>query len=381
MHLAEYPRLRKSIFVAMQLKSLSLVNFRSHRDAAFAFEQAVAVFTGANGAGKTNILDAIHYLSFCKGFLNPTDSQNIHQQEPFFLVEGKFSLNEKNEQISCGLKRGQAKIFKRNGKEYQKLSEHIGLFPLVLIAPTDIVLISGGSEERRKFTDSVISQFDRNYLENLIRYGKILQQRNAYLRQQQRDASMLAVLNMQLCRYAPEIHQARKDFLGKIAPLFSQYYHILSGHAEEVSLDYESGLNEASMEDLLEQSAERDRVMQYTTEGIHKDDLEIRVNNLPLRRFASQGQQKSILIALKLAQFDVMAELKGVKPLLLLDDIFEKLDQERITALMELVSQHHFGQIFITDSHPERVTDILGSIDCLHDHFSIEPTVKQTVTS
>ncbi len=362
----------------MELKSLSLVNFRSHRDAAYTFTKDVAVFTGPNGAGKTNVLDAIHYLTFCKGFLNPTDSQNIHLGEPFFLIEGKFKLNEKNEQITCGLKRGQTKIFKRNSKEYAKLSEHIGLFPLVLIAPTDIVLISGGSEERRKFTDTVISQFDRNYLEHLIRYNKILQQRNAFLRQGQSDRSMLEVLNMQLCRYAPEIYEARKAFLNKIAPLFSKYYQILSSHSEEVSLVYDSGLNEYPMEDLLERSSERDRVMQYTTEGIHKDDLEIRVNGFPLRRYASQGQQKSILIALKLAQFDVMAELKGIKPLLLLDDIFEKLDQERITALMTLVSQQHFGQIFITDSHPERVTDILGSIDCPYDRFSIE-TLQQTI--
>ena len=361
----------------MQLLSLSLLNYRSHPERRFEFNEQVAVFTGPNGSGKTNILDALHYLSFTKGFLNPADNSNILRGEAFFMIEGKFEMEGKTDSVSIALKRGQTKAMRRNAKEYQKLSEHIGLYPLVLIAPTDIVLISGGSEERRKFIDSLIAQFNRSYLDRLIRYNKLIQQRNAVLKQGGADRSLLEVLDMQLSEWAPIIHAERAAILQRLEPLFCQYYRFLSGERETVSLQYKSALHEYSMEDLLLKSAERDRVMQYTTEGIHKDDLEISVNGLPIRRFASQGQQKSILIALKLAQFDLIREEKNIKPLLLLDDIFEKLDQERITALMKLVSQQHFGQIFITDSHPERVAEILGSISCSFDRFAIEPTAEQ----
>lgn len=358
----------------MQLLSLSLLNYRSHAEKRFEFNEQVAVFTGPNGSGKTNILDALHYLAFTKGFLNPADNSNILRGEAFFMIEGKFEMDGRTDAVSVGLKRGQAKAMRRNAKEYQKLSEHIGLYPLVLIAPTDIVLITGGSEERRKFIDSLIAQFNRGYLDRLIRYNKLIQQRNALLKQGNADRSLLEILDMQLSEWAPAIHAERAAILNRLEPLFCNYYRFLSGEREMVSLQYKSALHDSSMEELLLKSAERDRVMQYTTEGIHKDDLDIAVNGLPIRRFASQGQQKSILIALKLAQFDLIRAEKSIKPLLLLDDIFEKLDQDRITALMKLVSQQHFGQIFITDSHPERVAEILGSIDCAFDRFSIEPT-------
>lgn len=355
----------------MFLTQLSVINFRSHPDARLIINEKVSVFTGHNGSGKTNLLDAIHYLSFCKGFLNPSDAQNIHLKEGFFLVEGKFEAENTTISLSCGLKRGQAKSFKRNGKEYERLSEHIGLIPLVVIAPTDIVLFSGGSEERRKFMDSVISQYDRKYLDSLIRYNRILKQRNVLLREGNPDRTMLEIFDMQLVEFSKPIFEARKHFASAAEPLLLRYYTQMSGETESVSMHYASGLNQYAMEDLLKHSLERDLAMQYTTEGIHKDDIELQINGYSLKRYASQGQQKTILIALKLAQFDILQQTKQTMPLLLLDDIFEKLDQQRITALLNLIAQGHFGQIFITDSHPQRVTEILGSIDCAFDHFEL----------
>ena len=362
---------RYTIFVAMFLAKLSLINFRSHPDARLHFKEKVAVFTGHNGSGKTNLLDAIHYLSFCKGFLNPSDVQNIHLKEGFFLVEGKFESEDAPLALSCGLKRGQAKIFTRNGKEYERLSEHIGYIPLVVIAPTDIVLLSGGSEERRKFMDAVISQYDRGYLDALIRYNRVLKQRNVLLRQRNPERTMLEVFDMQLAEFAAPIFKARTKFIAIAEPLLLQYYTEMSGGNERVNMRYESQLQNGQLEDLLRQSLERDLALQYTTEGIHKDDIDLEINGFSLKRFASQGQQKTMLIALKLAQFDVLHQAKNLMPLLLLDDIFEKLDQQRITALLNLIAQGHFGQIFITDSHPQRVSEILGSINCAFDHFEL----------
>lgn len=361
----------------MQLSEIHLVNFRNYPEANLAFNKNVVVFTGNNGSGKTNLLDAIHYLSFCKSFLNPIDSQNILNEAPFFVIQGIFENDNKKEAVYCGIKRGQKKQFKRNAKEYDRLSEHIGLIPLVVISPSDIALITDGSEERRRFMDSVISQYDKPYLENLIRYGKLIQQRNAYLRQGNCSSEMLDVWDAQLAQLAQPIFDARKVFLERFTPLFQNVYAFISGSNETVELSYESRLFETDSYALFIQSREKDRIMQYTTAGIHKDDLGMLINGFPLRKYASQGQQKSYLIALKLAQFDILSEVKKMKPLLLLDDIFEKLDQERITALMTLVSKQHFGQIFITDSHPERIAEILRGIQTNFDHFAVHQGTVQ----
>ncbi|MFM2284944.1 MAG: hypothetical protein RLZZ543_441 [Bacteroidota bacterium] len=363
----------------MQLSELHLVNFRNYPEADLHFKESLVVFTGNNGSGKTNLLDAVHYLSFCKSFLNPIDSQNIRNDEPFFVVQGSFVNEEKKDAVYCGIKRGQKKQFKRNSKEYERLSEHIGLYPLVVISPSDIGLITEGSEERRRFMDSVISQYDKPYLEQLIRYGKVLQQRNAYLRQGNSSGELLDIWDEQLALYSRPVFEARKVFLERIRPLFQQTYSFISGSNEQVELSYESKLFQQDPLELLQMTREKDRILQYTTSGIHKDDLGMLINGFPLRKYASQGQQKSYLIALKLAQFDVLSEVKGVKPLLLLDDIFEKLDQDRITALMTLVSQQHFGQIFITDSHPERIAEILRGIDATFDHFTVHQGTVQAV--
>ena len=361
----------------MQLNEIHLVNFRNYPEAKLVFSENVVVYTGNNGSGKTNLLDAIHYLSFCKSFLNPIDSQNILSDEPFFVIQGIFDKNNKKEAVYCGIKRGQKKQFKRNAKEYERLSDHIGLFPLVVISPSDIALITDGSEERRRFMDSVISQYDKTYLENLIRYGRLIQQRNAYLRQGNCSSEMLDVWDEQLSEYAKPVFEARKVFLERFRPLFQEVYAFISGSNETVELSYESRLFETDPHTLFLQSREKDRIMQYTTAGIHKDDLGMLINGFPLRKYASQGQQKSYLIALKLAQFDVLSEAKNMKPLLLLDDIFEKLDQERITALMTLVSKQHFGQIFITDSHPERIAEILRGIQTTFNHFTVHQGTVQ----
>ena len=363
----------------MQLQELNLVNFRNYTDVKVRFLNDVVVFTGQNGSGKTNLLDAIHYLSFCKSFLNPVDSQNIKGNEPFFVIQGLYTHEERDEAIYCGMKRGLKKQFKRNGKEYERLSEHIGLIPLVVISPSDIALIREGSEERRRFIDSVISQYDKPYLENLIRYNRLIQQRNASLRQGNVPDELLDIWDEQLPLYAIPVFEARKAFFAQIAPLINSYYSFISGARETADIRYESQLHDQDFSTLLRSSREKDRIMHYSTAGVHKDDLGMVLNDFPLRKYASQGQQKSFLIALKLAEFDVIRDEKGLKPLLLLDDIFEKLDQERITALMTLVNQNHFGQLFITDTHAERVAEILRGINCSFDQFPInEGKISET---
>lgn len=355
----------------MYLKELHLLNFRNYSDADLAFTQQAVVFSGLNGAGKTNLLDAIHYLSFCKSFLNPVDSQNIHSGEAFFVVQGLFHREGQDEQIYCGVKKGQKKIFKKNGKDYDRLANHIGLIPLVVISPQDISLISEGSDERRRFADAVISQYDKPYLDHLIRYNKIIQQRNAYLRQGNPDWGMLEVFDQQLIPDAMPIFEARRNFMENLKPLFQKYYRMISGEREEVTLEYQSRMRDSSLQDLLTESRQKDSILQYTTVGPHKDDFEMMLNGFPLRKYASQGQQKSFLISIKLAEFDLIHTLKGIKPIILLDDIFEKLDEQRISSLISLVSQRHFGQLFITDAHPERAGEILNRINCTFDSFRI----------
>lgn len=355
----------------MYLKELQLVNFRNYPEANLKFNESIVVITGDNGAGKTNLLDAVHYLSFCKSFLNPIDTQNIRLDESFFVIQGKYMDDKRVDQIYCGIKKGQKKVFKRNNKDYERLSEHIGRIPLVVISPTDISLVSEGSEQRRKFIDSVISQLDKPYLDRLIKYTRLVQQRNASLKSGYSPNDLLDIFDEQLSSLAQPIFEARINFLTNLSKLVQEYYKLMCDEKETVSLNYESNLLTASLPELLLESRDKDRIMQYTTQGVHKDDIGMRINGFPLKKYASQGQLKSFLIALKLAQFDILSKIKESKPILLLDDIFEKLDQSRITSLMTLVSQNHFGQIFITDSHPERIALILKEIKATFDHISV----------
>lgn len=366
----------------MFLKKLSVLNFKNYPEAELSFSKQINCLTGNNGEGKTNILDAIHYLSFCKSFFNPIDSQNILHHSQFFMVQGVFEMPEQDDEIYCGLKRNQKKQFKRNKKEYSRLADHIGLYPLVMISPADSELITEGSESRRKFIDSVIAQFDRDYLENLISYNKVLSHRNALLKQfgdsRQFDKTSLEIWDMQLIEHGKKVHASRQKFIDNFVSTFQAYYELISGGKEKVNIQYVSHLNDNAFADVLEKALNRDRAMEYTTVGIHKDDLEFTINEYPIKKFASQGQQKSFLIALKLAQFDFIKKIKSITPILLLDDIYDKLDDLRVKQLMEIVSSNNFGQLFITDTHPTRLGDLFQSGDV---DFKVFRIANGTVSS
>jgi DNA replication and repair protein RecF len=369
----------------MYLKRLSILNFKNYPEARLDFSNHVNCLTGNNGEGKTNVLDAIHYLSFCKSFFNPIDSQNILHEAPFFLIQGIFEGEDGEDDIYCGLKRNQKKQFKRNKKEYSRLADHIGLYPLVMISPADSELITEGSESRRKFIDSVIAQFDREYLESLIQYNKVLSQRNALLKQisdsGKFDKDSLDIWDIQLIDHGKKVYDKRKKFINSFISIFQKYYELISSGREQVGMEYTSHLNNGSFSEILTKAINRDRVMEYTTVGIHKDDLEFTINGHPLKKYASQGQQKSFLIALKLAQFDFIKNIKKVTPILLLDDIYDKLDDLRVKQLMELVSSDNFGQLFITDTHPTRLTDLFKTSNADFKVFKINNGTVDNATS
>lgn len=351
----------------MYIQELSLLNFKNFEHAEFKFSEGLNCFIGNNGAGKTNLMDAIHYLSFCKSFLNSVDAQNIRFDQDFFMIQGKYSRFDSDETIYCGLKRTQKKIVKRNQKEYKKLSEHIGLIPLIIVTPSDTNLISGGSEDRRRFIDSVISQYDAVYLENLIRYNRALQQRNNLLKQfagrNSFQSEVLEVWDDQLVKYGQQIHSGRMIFIEKLQPVFQKYYELISGGKETVGLKLQSELTENQFDHLLKLSVGKDRMLQYTTSGIHKDDVDFELADYPIKKFGSQGQKKTYLVALKLAQFDFLKEISGLTPILLLDDIFDKLDKNRVEQIVKLVADDHFGQIFITDTNREHLDRIIAGLE------------------
>ena len=346
----------------MILEKLSLINFKNYDEAQIEFCKKFNCFVGNNGMGKTNLLDAIHYISFCKSFFNSIDTQNIKYDLPFFAIQAWINKNGETHEIFCGVKRGHKKQFKHNKKEYDRLSEHIGLYPLVMISPSDIELIWDGSEVRRKFMDSIISQYDKVYLEKLISYNHVLQQRNALLKQfhenRSFDSASLEIWDEQLIIHGQEIIKTRTHFLEEFIPLFTKNYQFISGSNEHVSLDYESSIKDLSYKTVLLAALGRDRAVHYTTVGPHRDDLDFKLMGNSLKKFASQGQQKSYLLALKLAQFEFIKEKKHTKPLLLLDDIYDKLDETRFKKLIKLVSGDDFGQVFITDTHPERIKEL-----------------------
>jgi DNA replication and repair protein RecF len=359
----------------MYLRRISIVNFKNITTKTFDFTQKINCFVGNNGIGKTNVLDAIYYLSFAKSYFNPVAIQNIKHGEGFFVVEGEYQLKERPEKIICSLKKGQKKVLKRNGKQYEKFSDHIGQFPLVIISPADRDLVTEGSDTRRKFIDGVISMQDKTYLKDLIAYNKVISQRNALLKyfaaNRTFDALNLKVYDEQLSVLGTTIFDKRKDFLLKFTPIFNEKYQIISGNKEQVNLKYKSQLNEASMENLLIGSVEKDRMLQYTSVGIHKDDLGFDIGNYPIKKFGSQGQQKSYLIALKLAQFEFLKQQSNVIPILLLDDIFDKLDEERVSQIIALVNQDNFGQIFITDTHRDRTEKVIKNTNNSYEIFNL----------
>jgi len=361
----------------MTLDQLSVLNFKNYGEATIYPDPHVNIFTGLNGQGKTNLLDAIHYLSFCKSYFNPIDSQNIRHGEDFFVVEGVFAQDGDKDKIYCGVKKGQKKTFKKNKTEYERLAEHIGQFPSVVISPYDKDLISEGSEVRRKFMDSIISQYNRPYLDDLISYNQVLRQRNSLLKyfweNRTYDADNLEVWSMQLVDLARRIFAERQKFVESFEPIFQGHYAAISGKAEEVDIRYRSHLSEGDFAEVLKESLDKDRRTHYTNVGAHKDDLKFGIGGgHPLKKFGSQGQQKTFLIALKLAQFDLVKEVTNKVPVLLLDDIFDKIDDVRVQHLMQLVSDHNFGQIFITDTHSERIERIFEEITDSVKVFHIE---------
>ena len=351
----------------MWLKHLSVLNFKNYTESSLDFLPDTNAFTGQNGSGKTNLLDAIHYLSLCKSYFNPIDSQHIKKGEDWFMVQGQFDKETVLDAVSCSIKRNQKKQFKKNKKEYGRLADHIGQFPLVMISPNDSFIIMDGSEERRKFVDNVISQTDNQYLDILITYNRILLNRNIILKNIREtgvfDKGLLEVLNLQLVEAGEKIFSRRQKFMEEFLPEFRRYYQFLSDDVEQVDLVYESQLQDQDFLDLLNKQLEKDRALERTTVGIHKDDLQFSIHEgMPLKRFGSQGQQKSFLIALKLAQYAFLKNRKQYKPLLLLDDIFDKLDEQRTKKLMQLVSEDEFGQIFLTDTDSDRIRKIFQEI-------------------
>lgn len=347
----------------MYLQQVSLMNFKNISSETYNFHERINCFVGNNGVGKTNVLDAIYYLSFAKSYFNAVAVQNIKHGESFFMVEGNYFIDGRNEKIVCSLKKGQKKVLKRNGKNYEKFSEHIGQLPLVIISPADRDLVTEGSETRRKFIDGVISQQNKSYLKDLLAYNKVVSQRNALLKyfasNRTFDAVNLSIYDEQLIDCGTRIYKIRKQFLEEFIPIFNKKYQVISGDKEQVNLVYKSQLNDFEFKDLLQKSLEKDKILQYTTTGIHKDDLSFEIENYPIKKFGSQGQQKSYLIALKLAQFQFIKQQAKVTPILLLDDIFDKLDENRVAQIVALVDSDEFGQIFITDTHKERTEQIV----------------------
>lgn len=356
----------------MFLKKVSLLNYKNFESKDLVFDSKINCFVGDNGKGKTNILDAIYHLSFGKSYFNPIASQNIKHGTDFFVIEGLFEKENREEKIVCSLKRNNKKIIKRNGKAYDRFADHIGLVPLVMISPADRDLISEGSDVRRKFMDGVISQSDKAYLQSLINYNKVLSQRNALLKyfaaNHTFDKHTLGVYNDQLHTYGSEIFAKRSEFLEKFIPIFKIQYKAITGNTEEVHLSYDSKLHLNDTASLLEKNIDKDRALQYTSVGIHKDDLSFTITEYPIKKFGSQGQQKSFLIALKFAQFQFMLDVSKTTPILLLDDIFDKLDENRVAHIITLVNEENFGQIFVSDTHADRTENVVKKI---HQSYKI----------
>lgn len=368
----------------MHLKELHLINFKNYEESEVALSEGVNCFVGANGSGKTNILDAVYYLSMCKSYLNVLDRQNIRFGEHFFSIRGNWQKEDQEIEIHCAVKQGAKKIFRKNKKEYEKLADHIGQFPVVMISPYDRDLISEGSELRRKWMDGIISQFDRKYLEDIQRYSRVLDQRNALLRNMYDhglfDRESIEVWNVQLCNLGKNIHEKRKQFIAEFLPVFRERYNYIGQEDEAVGLEYRSQLHDSTFEDLLKTFERKDALTHYSNAGTHKDDLVFSIKGHPIKKFGSQGQQKSFIIALRLAQYEWLKQHLGVNPVLLLDDIFDKLDQHRVKKLLQLVSDHYFGQVLVTDTDLDRLRSIFSENEIGLRIFEVSEGVVNCLT-
>lgn len=355
----------------MILKKLSLINFKNLSQQVIELEPSINCFVGDNGTCKTNIVDAIHYLAMCKSALGMSDSQCVLHGEDFFVVDGAFENEDgRKEQVVCSYKRGNQKIIKRNDKAYERFSDHVGLIPTVIVSPADSMLISESGEERRKYINAFISQFDHDYLAAMIRYNGALAERNKYLKIGS-DEQMLLIYDMQLAAAAEKIFERRKEMIEKLQPIVAEFYKTLSEDRETVSLTYRTDLEEGELTELLLKSREKDCILGHTTVGIHRDDIQFSIGDVPLRKYGSQGQQKSFIIALKLAQYQIIAEQTGKTPILLLDDVFDKLDESRVAELITLVASESFGQIVITDCSHERMERLLANSGAEYKLFDV----------
>ena len=359
-----------------------IINYKNLEQVELAFSPKLNCFFGQNGMGKTNLLDAVYYLSFCKSAGNPIDSQNILHEADFFMIQGFYKAADgAPEEIYCGMKRRQKKQFKRNKKEYGRLSDHIGFIPLVMVSPADVELIAGGSDGRRRFMDVVISQYDKEYLNALIRYNKALTQRNVLLKSEQPvEEELFLVWEEMMAQTGEMVYRKREAFIREFIPIFQSFYSFISQDREQVGLTYESHAARGPLLDILRESRERDRIMGYSLRGIHKDELNMLLGDFPIKKEGSQGQNKTYLVALKLAQFDFLKRAAGTVPLLLLDDLFDKLDARRVEQIVKLVAGDGFGQIFITDTDRSHLDRILHSVGSDYRMFHVENgQVSETV--
>ncbi|MDR1672781.1 MAG: DNA replication/repair protein RecF [Bacteroidales bacterium] len=358
----------------LRLNRLSLTHFKNYEQSEFEFCPKINCVAGNNGTGKTNVLDAVYYLSMTKSCFNTADAQNIQYDKDFFVIQGEYLRKDDEEHIYCGVKRGQKKVFRRNKKDYERLSEHIGLLPAVMISPADGALITGGSEERRRFMNEVISQYDHRYMYEMMHYNRALEQRNALLKsfaeKHSFNREMLDVWDVQLSAAGTNIFHRRMDFCNALIPVFQQYYEEISGGNEKVELSYRSQLQEKEFPVLLEESLEKDRMLQFTTQGVHKDDLLLHMNGMPIKKSGSQGQQKTFLVALKIADYDFIRRHCNIMPILLLDDIFDKFDTHRVNRIIQLAANDTFGQIFITDTDSEHIESVLQHTACPYRLFN-----------
>lgn len=361
--------------ISVFLKKISIINYKNIIDKEYELDPKINCFVGDNGVGKTNILDAVYHLSMGKSYFNVKNDQLINRGKDYMLVDGVFELNNKNESIVFSLKIGEKKVLKRNGKPYKKFSNHIGLIPVVLISPYDNDLINEGSSERRKFIDSIISQNDKEYLINLIAYTRVIQNRNKLLKQYNRsvdfDLDTIKVYDDQIYKLSEPIFKARDKFIKEFTPLVLEKYKHISDDKEKISIEYKSDLINNNVENLIKDSFQKDVILQYTSVGLHKDDFVFNIDENRIKRFGSQGQQKSFLIALKLAQFDYLKNETGNSPILLMDDIFDKLDLMRVKRIVEIVNSTNFGQLFLSDTDKERIEKVLSSLNLSSKIFEV----------
>ena len=361
--------------ISVFLKKISIINYKNILDKEYELDPKINCFVGDNGVGKTNILDAVYHLSMGKSYFNVKNDQLINRGKDYMLVDGVFELNNKNESIIFSLKIGEKKVLKRNGKPYKKFSNHIGLIPVVLISPYDNDLINEGSSERRKFIDSIISQNDKEYLINLIAYTRVIQNRNKLLKQYNKsvdfDLDTIRVYDDQIYKLSCPIFKARDKFIKEFTPLVLEKYKNISDDKEKISIEYKSDLINNNIENLIKDSFQKDVILQYTSVGLHKDDFIFNIDENRIKRFGSQGQQKSFLIALKLAQFDYLKNKTGNSPILIMDDIFDKLDLMRVKRIGEIVNSTNFGQLFLSDTDKERIEKVLSSLNLSSKIFEV----------